>query len=65
MSPQENHDPIKPQITVPPPETRTAGMQLIWRCTHCGHIFPQHAEIPENCPSCGKHKEFYEQVNED
>jgi rubrerythrin len=60
-----NDEPIHQEIQVPPPETRTAGMLLIWRCTNCGNIFDQHEDIPDHCPNCGKPKEYYEQMQED
>lgn len=53
-------------IRIPPPELRTAGMVLIWRCTNCGEIFQlHHKALPENCPNCGKDRSVFEQVIED
>ncbi|MBS1902915.1 MAG: hypothetical protein JSS75_04355 [Bacteroidetes bacterium] len=53
-------------INIPPPESRGAGMVLIWRCTNCGEIFHlNHAPLPEVCPNCGKDRSYFEQVIED
>ncbi len=53
-------------IKIPPPESRGNAMVLIWKCTSCGHIFHlDNTILPENCPSCNKTKEFFEQVIED
>jgi rubrerythrin len=53
-------------IKIPPPESRGSAMVLIWRCTECGHVFHlDDTVLPETCPSCGKPKEFFEQVIED
>ena len=54
-------------IQVPPPETRTAGMVLIWKCTNCGEIFHlnQILQLPDICPNCGADRSFFEQVIED
>jgi rubrerythrin len=53
-------------IKIPPPESRGNAMVLVWRCTNCGHIFHlADTVLPEECPSCGKSKEFFEQVIED
>ncbi len=53
-------------IKIPPPESRGNAMVLIWKCTNCGNIFHlDNTILPETCPSCGKPKEFFEQVIED
>ncbi len=53
-------------IQIPPPETRGAGMVLIWKCTNCGEIFHlNHTILPDTCPNCGADRSFFEQVIED
>jgi rubrerythrin len=60
-----NNEPIHQDLNIPGPEHRGGEMTLIWRCTNCGFIFDQFQDVPESCPSCGAHKEFFEQVRED
>jgi len=50
---------------IPEPEARAAAMELIWRCNNCGKLFPVGTPLPENCPDCGKGKEYYEHLTED
>ena len=62
--PENNEQPL--DINVPPPETRTSNMVLVWKCTNCGEIFQlHHAPLPDVCPNCGKDRTFFEQVIED
>lgn len=41
------------------------GQELIWRCTECGHIIEKAVQLPDDCPSCGSHKEAFVLVEED
>lgn len=66
MSEQKNIESAKnAEPYVPPPETRASDMELIWKCTNCGYIFPVGTPLPETCPNCGKPKQFFEHVVED
>ena len=40
-------------------------MEIVWRCTDCGHVQARRDELPDGCPNCGAPREAFVLVEED
>ena len=49
----------------PEPTHRTAALELVWRCLHCGELWLREDAPPEACPNCGAPPEEFVLVSED
>ena len=47
------------------PEYRAIDMELVWKCTKCGALYPRDIPPPENCPKCGAPEADFVAVIED
>ena len=43
----------------------TSGIELMWKCTDCGHHLERGHSMPATCPSCGAPREHFTLVEED
>lgn len=47
------------------PGLESWGLELVWKCTSCGFLWPKGGNIPERCPDCRASKEYFVLLEED
>src|SRR3989304_9714785 len=57
------HNPEEGEVTSV--DIRAIFMELMWRCTACGHLIPKAEPLPDECPGCGGQKGDFVFLTED